>query len=247
MSARQDRQAALQGGASLGSGAMFDAIAGRYDAVNRVLSLGLDQGWRRAAVEALALPPRARVLDLATGTGDLALLIAARHPDAEVLGIDPSPGMLAVARRKIAAAGREAQIQLLQGDAERLELADASLAGVSIAFGIRNVPDRLRALAEMARVTRPGGRIVILELAEPRRGPLGIFARTYVRRVVPWIGARLSGAGAYRYLQRSIAAFPEASVFAERMRESGLRVREVRPLGFGACVLYVAEPDRGRS
>ncbi|MCC6553838.1 MAG: ubiquinone/menaquinone biosynthesis methyltransferase, partial [Polyangiaceae bacterium] len=142
---------------------MFDAIARRYDLLNRVLSLGLDQGWRRKAARALELRPGATVVDLATGTADLAITIAREH-GARVIGIDPSEGMLAIGREKVRAAGLEGRIELYTGDAERIELEDRSADGISIAFGIRNVPDRPRALREMARVARPGGRIVILEL-----------------------------------------------------------------------------------
>jgi demethylmenaquinone methyltransferase / 2-methoxy-6-polyprenyl-1,4-benzoquinol methylase len=227
-----------------GSGEMFDAIAARYDLLNRIMSLGLDRGWRRRAVDALALGARSRVLDLATGTADLAVAIARRYPDATVLGVDPSRGMLAEGERKIAEAGLEGRISLRVGDAEALPLEDASVDGVAIAFGIRNVPDRSKALAEMARVTRPGGRIVILELSEPRAGVMGFFARTYVHEIVPRVGALLSGAKEYRYLQRSIAAFPSAEAFSRMMEEAGLAVLEASPLTFGVAHLYVATPAK---
>lgn len=229
-----------------GSGAMFDRIAGRYDRLNRILSLGIDTFWRRRTVAALELPPQARVLDLATGTADLALSVLRRHPGAQVVGIDPSAGMLEVGRRKVCAAGLAAAITLDQGDAQRLPFADASFDGVAIAFGIRNVPDRPKALAEMARVTRPGGRVAILECSEPRRGLLAPLARLYIHNLVPHIGALLSGAAEYGYLQRSIAAFPPPEAFAEMMAAAGLEVREIRPLTFGVCHLYVATPAEVR-
>jgi demethylmenaquinone methyltransferase/2-methoxy-6-polyprenyl-1,4-benzoquinol methylase len=170
----------------LGSGHMFDAIAGKYDLVNRVISLGMDQGWRRRAVRALQLEERAEatatqraeaiagvgvpssvpasptVPDLATGTADLAILITRMVPGAHVIGVDPSAGMLAVARQKVADAGLGACIDLREGDAQALDLPDRSVDAITMAFGIRNVPDRPKALREMARVTRPGGRIAIL-------------------------------------------------------------------------------------
>ncbi|MCB1055695.1 MAG: bifunctional demethylmenaquinone methyltransferase/2-methoxy-6-polyprenyl-1,4-benzoquinol methylase UbiE [Acidobacteria bacterium] len=230
-----------------GSGAMFDAIAERYDRLNRILSLGVDGRWRRQAVEALALPRRARVLDLATGTADLALLIARRHPDARVVGTDPSARMLDIGRHKVAAGGLAERVRLDSGDAQSLRFEDDHFDGVSIAFGIRNVPDRPRALREMARVTRPGGRVVILELSEPRKGLLAWPARFYIQTLVPWLGALLSGAREYRYLQRSIAAFPAAEDFARTMRDAGLEVLEVRPLTFGVCHLFVATPAEAGS
>ena len=224
---------------SLGSGQMFDGIAARYDLVNRVISLGIDQSWRRRTVRALALGPGARVLDLATGTGDLALLVANAEPASRVVGLDPSEKMLDIARQKVEKAGLLARIDLVQGDAENLPFPDATFDGVCIAFGIRNVPDRDRALREMARVVRPGGHIAILELSEPRRGILGPLARFHVHTVVPYVGALLSGAPEYRYLQRSIAAFPPAEEFAVRMQQAGLDVAPPMPLTFGVCHLYV--------
>jgi demethylmenaquinone methyltransferase/2-methoxy-6-polyprenyl-1,4-benzoquinol methylase len=228
-----------------GSGQMFDAIADKYDFVNRVLSLGMDQSWRRRAVRSLALVEGATVLDLATGTADLALLIAGMAPTARVIGTDPSLGMLAVGRKKARDASLTDRVDLREGDAQSIDLPDRSVDAITMAFGIRNIPDRARALREMARVTRDGGRIAILELSEPRRGAMGSLARFYVRGIVPRVGGTLSGKREYRYLQESIAAFPPPEEFADVMRGAGLTVLEVAPLMFGAAVLFVATPDRG--
>jgi len=217
-----------------GSGAMFDRIAARYDLVNRVLSLGLDRLWRRRAVKALA--DTRRVLDLATGTADLAIALARGRADREVVATDPSEEMLRVARRKIEASSLSDRVHVQTGDAEHIAHADRSFDGVSIAFGIRNVPDRDRALREMARVTRDGGRIVILELTEPE-GVLAPLLRFHVHHLVPRLGALLSGAAEYRYLEHSIARFPSAREFATRMIA-------VRLLSFGVAHLFVAEPAR---
>ncbi|MDY7093714.1 MAG: bifunctional demethylmenaquinone methyltransferase/2-methoxy-6-polyprenyl-1,4-benzoquinol methylase UbiE [Acidobacteriota bacterium] len=225
-----------------GSGAMFDAIAERYDRLNRVLSLGVDRRWRKRTVGALELPADARVLDLATGTADLALLIARSHPDARVLGSDPSEGMLEVGREKVRRAGAEERVELETGDARSLPYEDDSFDGVTIAFGIRNVPDRPAALREMARVTRPGGRVAILELSEPQGGLLAPFARFHIQKLVPWVGSLLSSAPEYRYLERSIAAFPAPRDFARMMGDCGLEVVSVQPLTFGVCHLFVARP-----
>ncbi len=225
-----------------GSGAMFDGIAARYDLVNRVISLGIDQSWRRKTVHALELAPSHRVLDLATGTADLAIQVARSESSVTVVGLDPSAKMLDVGRAKLKRASLERRIELVQGDAQALPFADATFDAVCIAFGIRNVPDRGRALREMARVTRPGGRVAILELSEPRGGLMGALARFHVHSVVPYVGALLSGDKEYEYLQRSIAAFPPASAFAALMQSSGLEVIAVQPLTFGVCHLYVAEP-----
>ena len=228
-------------GSADGSGEMFDAIAERYDLLNRVLSLGLDGGWRRQAVEALQLPTPADALDLATGTADLALEMARQAPQARVVGVDPSAGMLRRGRRKVDDAQSGNSIRLEQGSAESLPFDEDSFDGVGMAFGIRNVPDRPAALREMARVCRPAGRVAILELSEPR-GLIGLGAKFYLRSVVPWVGGLLAGTREYRYLQRSIAAFPPPERFADLMRDSGLEVLELRSLLFGVCHLYIARP-----
>ena len=227
-------------GARPGSGEMFDAIAPRYDLLNRLISLGLDQGWRRRAVAALALAPGKTALDLATGTGDLALMIARTHPEVTVIATDPSRGMLDVAVEKARPLG--SRVRFAVGDAQAIDLPAGAVDAVSMAFGIRNVEDRPRALREMARVTRPGGRISILELSEPQRGPLAALARFHIHQVVPRIGGALSGSTEYAYLQRSIAAFPSPEVFAATMSEAGLTVLEVAPLAFGSACLFVATP-----
>jgi demethylmenaquinone methyltransferase / 2-methoxy-6-polyprenyl-1,4-benzoquinol methylase len=239
---------------ALGSGEMFDRIAARYDLVNRVLSLGLDRRWRRRVVRAMGLDrnhgaPRGawigeqpHVLDVATGTGDLAIEIARACPGASVIGLDPSPGMLAIARAKLARRRLADRVQLLVGDAQALPQRDCEVDAATIAFGIRNVPDRGAALRELARVVRPGGRIAVLELGEPRNGLLGAAARLHCHHIVPRVGAWLGGTREYRYLQTSVAAFPPPGEFAELMRASGLDVLEMVPLTFGVCTLYLAAP-----
>lgn len=225
-----------------GSGAMFDNIADRYDLLNRIISLGIDQSWRRKTVDALGLGAQSHSLDLATGTGDLAILMAQRAPGCRVTGVDPSVKMLEVGRAKVERLKLGGRIELQEGDAQSLQFADNTFDGTTIAFGIRNVPDRIQGLREMARVTRPGGRIAILELSEPRGGLMAPLARFHVHTLVPWVGSLLSGAKEYRYLQRSIEAFPPAEEFAETMRQAGLEIVEVTPLTFGVAHLYVATP-----
>lgn len=227
---------------ALGSGQMFDRIARRYDFVNRVLSLGIDKSWRRRTVRALQLGERPRVLDVATGTGDLAIDIARMTPGATVIGLDPSTEMLAIAQTKLAKRGLVDRVSLIVGDAQALPYQDCEMDAATIAFGIRNVPDRMQGLRELARVVRPGGRICVLELGEPRKGLLGHAARFHTRHVVPRLGALLSGSREYAYLQKSIAAFPPAEEFAAMMERCGLHVIEMTPLTFGACTLYVATP-----
>jgi demethylmenaquinone methyltransferase/2-methoxy-6-polyprenyl-1,4-benzoquinol methylase len=211
--------------------------------LNRVISRGTDQAWRHKTVAAIAPSEAKRVLDLATGTADLALQIARVYPTSQLVGLDPSRNMLEIGRQKVEKAGLSERIELVEGTAEALPFEDDSFDAVTIAFGIRNVPDRERALFEMARVTRPGGRIAILELSEPRGSLVAPFARFHVHTVVPWIGALLSGQKEYRYLQRSIAAFPPPEVFANSMIDSGLQVLAVEPFTFGVCHLYVGTPS----
>lgn len=225
-----------------GSGAMFDAIAARYDLMNRLLSFGIDQRWRSKTARALALTKGARVLDLATGTADLALRVAREEATCHVVGLDPSANMLEVGRRKVQRQQLSERVELIQGDAQSLPFPDRSFDGVCIAFGIRNVPDRPRALREMARVTRSGGRIAILELSEPDGGLLAPFARFHVHTLVPTLGALLSGAREYRYLQRSIAAFPKAAEFSRVMASAGIEPVSLTSLTFGVCHLYVGTP-----
>lgn len=247
MSANSERDesaamATAEGGPRGGSGKMFDQIARRYDLLNRLISFGLDQGWRRKLVAALNLQgPGGRVLDVATGTADVALAIHHYHPESRIDGLDPSAEMLRFGREKVAAAGLSSAIRLILGDGQAMPYEDDEFDATCISFGIRNVPDRVRGLQEMQRVTRPGGRIVILELAEPRKGLLAPLARIHVHHIVPTLGAWLSGRNEYRYLQRSIAAFPPAEEFAQIMTDAGLRNVTFQPLSFGAVTLYVAE------
>ena len=229
---------------TLGSGQMFDRIAARYDLVNRVLSLGLDKAWRRRTVRALSLGDSPQILDVATGTGDLAIALAQARPGATVVGLDPSPGMLAIAQQKLGKRGLTDRVSLVEGDAQALPQATNSIDAATIAFGIRNVPDRPKALRELARVVKPGGRIGVLELSEARRGLMGAAARFHTHHLVPRIGALLSGRREYAYLQKSVAAFPPAEEFVEIMAIAGLATLEVVPLTFGACTLFVATPAK---
>jgi demethylmenaquinone methyltransferase / 2-methoxy-6-polyprenyl-1,4-benzoquinol methylase len=230
----------------LGSGQMFDRIAGRYDLLNRMMSLGIDRSWRKRTVRALELGdgPR-KVLDLATGTGDLALQIARTHAQTEVVGVDPSINMLEIGKKKITVGGLDGRISMQVGDAQALAFPDNTFDAATIAFGIRNVPDRALGLREMARVVKPGGRVAVLELGEPRRGALARFVRFHTYKVVPWMGGLISGHREYSYLQKSIAAFPDADTFAKMMSDAGLGVTVVRPMMFGVCTLFVAVKPGG--
>ncbi len=228
-----------------GSGAMFDGIATRYDLLNRINSFGADRRWRRTTAAALQLDRAggaARVLDVASGTGELAMAVARRYPGVSVTGVDPSREMTAVGRSKVERLGLGDRIELGEGDAQELAFPDHSFDAVTIAFGIRNVPDRHRALREMARVARPGGTVAVLELGEPPAGLAGVFSRFHIRFVVPGVGALLAGAEEYRYLERSIRAFPPVAEFAAAMTAAGLGSIETRSLTFGVCNLFLGRP-----
>jgi len=224
-----------------GSGAMFDVIADRYDLLNRLTSFGRDRVWRRETAIRLGAPTR--ILDLATGTGDLAIELAQRYPDAHVTGLDPSARMLELARAKSRALALEDRITYVEGDAQELPFEDAEFDAVSMAFGIRNVPDRAAALKEMVRVASLGAKIAILELTEPRGRGVSLLARCHVHCVVPLLGALISGPQQYAYLSRSIAAFPSPQAFTAFAAESGLLLLEVRSFSFGACHLFLLTPS----
>jgi demethylmenaquinone methyltransferase/2-methoxy-6-polyprenyl-1,4-benzoquinol methylase len=230
----------------LGGGTMFDGIAPRYDLLNRLTSLGLDTRWRGKLVASVADVQPRRILDLATGTGDVALALAKRYPQAQVTGIDPSRGMLERAEAKLARCSGGQRVRLLLGSAHALPLSDGECCAATIAFGIRNVPDRALGLAELTRVVRPGGLVSVLELGQPR-GLLGSVARFHMHRVVPALGALLSSGAEYRYLSTSIAAFPQPEVFVELMREAGLVDVEAQPLTLGVVHLFRGRVPGGAS
>lgn len=224
--------------ASDGSGRMFDRISQRYDLLNRVMSVGSDHRWRRVAVDCLG-PDVREVLDLATGTADVALEVARRIPGCHVVGVDPSTGMLQVGRAKVARAGLAARIELREGDGMDIPADQDAFDAAIMAFGIRNVPDRSACLRELCRVVKGGGPIVVLELAEPEGHPLAFAARFWKRHVVPQLGAMLSSTPEYAYLEASIRAFPRPAQFLEMMRGCGLTQVEAKGLTFGAATVFM--------
>jgi len=218
---------------------MFSGIAPDYDRANTVLSLGVHHAWRRRAVRASGAATGDRVLDVATGTGDLALAFLRRVGETgRVVGADFSKGMLRVAAQK--RARREAELDLLAADAQALPVPDGAFDIASIAFGIRNVDDPGRGVAEMARAVRPGGRVVVLEFGQPR-GPVGAPYRWYSRHVMPRLGGWLTGdRAAYEYLPETASRFPAGATFVALM-EGAAAFRDVRarPLTGGIAWLYV--------
>ena len=217
---------------------MFDAIARRYDLLNRVLSGGIDQSWRRKAIEMLRPENPRRVLDLATGTADLAIQAMTLEPD-RVVGVDLSAQMLDVGRSKVQSRGLSDRVSLLQGDAENLGFADGEFDAVLVAFGVRNFGNLARGLEEMRRVLRPGGCAVILEFSHPTAFPIKQGYALYSRYILPRLGGAISGdSGAYRYLPDSVAAFPDGEEFLARMESAGFSDLRARRLTFGIASLY---------
>lgn len=217
---------------------MFDAIAPRYDLLNHLLSAGIDKRWRRRAIASLALSGRETLIDVCTGTADVALEATGA---ARVVGVDFAGAMLTLGLRKVHAASQDRRIALIRGDAMRLPARDRSTDAATVAFGIRNVQRPDVACAEMARVLRSGGRLAILEFGVPRIPGVSAIYLWYFRRVLPLIGRMISGhTGAYSYLPASVGTFPPPAEFMTILRQAGfVEVRAV-PLTFGIVYLYTA-------
>ena len=201
---------------------MFDRIAKVYDLLNTVMTAGLHHRWRERAADLARVGPGSRVLDVATGTGDLAIELARRvAPGGEVVGSDFSEAMLARARTKPKPAGAELRFEW--GDALELPFADGTFDAATVGFGARNFSDLERGLAEMARVVRPGGRVVVLEFTSPTRAPLSLFYSLWFDRVVPLLGRLAGDPDAYSYLPNSVKRFPAPAGLAADLERAGLR------------------------
>ena len=221
---------------------MFDAIAPRYDLLNRVLSAGIDQHWRARAIRSLELTGRERLLDICTGTADVALqATGAQH----VLGVDFAASMLAIGRDKVRAAGAARRIALVRGDAARLPVRDSAADAATVAFGIRNVEHPELACAEMARAIRQGGRLAILEFGVPRLPGISTLYLWYFNYLLPAIGRVVSGDRmAYSYLPASVRSFPPPVQFVAMLERAGFVDVQAIPLTFGIVYLYVGTRAR---
>ncbi len=217
---------------------MFDGISPRYDLLNRLFSLGVDQGWRRRVVRLMAQEPVHHVLDVATGTADLAIL-ASRKAE-QVTGVDISEGMLSHGRTKVARRGSQDRVTLQRADSADLPFADDTFDAVTVAFGVRNFEVLEKGLSEMRRVLKPDGRLFVLEFSKPKNTLLGGIFRFYFHRVMPFVGRLISrDKAAYTYLPKSVDAFPEGPSFLAIMAASGLRESTAEPLTGGIATLYV--------
>ena len=222
----------------------FDTLAHRYDLLNRVLSLGLDLGWRRRALRSLRDVQPAHILDVATGTADFAILAAQRLPPCAVTGVDLSEGMLEAGRRKVAAAGLSARVTLQTGDAQALPFSDASFDAVTAAFGVRNFENLAAGFREMRRVLKPGGRAVILELSAPNAFPMRQLHRFYLRYWIPLIGRLLTGhAREYAYLPASVEQVPQGDAMLDLLREAGFGDCLCETFTFGICSCYTGRAE----
>ena len=221
---------------------MFDRIAPSYDKLNHLLSLNIDRLWRRRVVQIVRRKSPGRLLDAATGTGDLAIDLARKLPQTRILGIDLSEQMLDIARRKIESRRLGDRIETGVGDAEQLTLDDASVDAVTVGFGVRNFGNIDAGLQEFFRVLKPGGQLVVLELSRPRNRFIRWVFESYFHKLLPRIGGWISHERkAYEYLPASVKAFPAPARFLERMEQAGFRNCRSRSQSFGIAQIYIGE------
>ena len=220
---------------------MFDNIAPAYDKLNYTLSLGIDHYWRRKAINSLKAYKPQQMLDVATGTGDFAILACKRLHPQTLLGIDISDGMMEVGKRKVKAAGLDKQIVFAHEDCTNLSLKSDTYDAVTVAFGIRNFANLDKGLEDMCRVLKPGGHLVILELSNPQHFPMKQLYNLYAKTVIPLIGKLVSKDGqAYNYLPQSIEACPQGAMMQEVISRAGFKEVSFEPLTFGICTMYSA-------
>ncbi|MEQ8423780.1 MAG: bifunctional demethylmenaquinone methyltransferase/2-methoxy-6-polyprenyl-1,4-benzoquinol methylase UbiE [Cyclobacteriaceae bacterium] len=218
---------------------MFDNISGNYDFLNHFLSLGIDIAWRRKAIKSIASIDPKQILDVATGTGDFAIEALRLNPD-KVTGVDISEGMLAVGRTKMKERRLDQKIELLYGDSENLPFVENKFDAVIVAFGVRNFENLQAGLADMLRVVRPGGKVVVLEFSKPRKFPFKQLYNFYFKFVLPKIGRWVSkDSSAYTYLPESVQAFPDGEGFIKILDQLGYKNTACKPLTFGISSLYI--------
>jgi demethylmenaquinone methyltransferase/2-methoxy-6-polyprenyl-1,4-benzoquinol methylase len=220
---------------------MFNNIAGRYDFLNHFLSLGIDKGWRKKAIAAVAQIKPQQILDVATGTGDMAIAAARTVHPKRIAGLDIADQMLEVGRKKIAEQNLSQTISMQTGDSESMPFATGEFDAVMCAYGVRNFEHLEAGLTEMNRVLRPGGKVVILEFSHPTSAIIKPLYQFYFRFILPTLGKLVSKhSRAYTYLPESVMAFPEGKRFCEILGECGFKEAKARPLTFGITTLYTA-------
>lgn len=221
---------------------MFNDISGRYDFLNHLLSLGIDYSWRRKFVSRLSHHSPQQVLDVATGTGDLAILISSLGSVKQVVGIDIASNMLTIAKNKVLQNKFKEKIAFKDGDAEAIPFPDGSFDAVTVAFGVRNFEDLEKGLAEMRRALRDGGVMMILEFSHPQAIPWKQLYAFYAKYIIPLIGRLVSrNKQAYTYLPESVSAFPSGEDFTNILSKLGLKNVTRRPLTFGIATIYTGE------
>ncbi len=221
---------------------MFDRIAPRYDFLNRLLSLGIDKVWRKRLIAQLDPAAHQRILDVATGTADVAIALADRYAQAQITGIDISKEMLAIGQQKIEQKKLTEKIDLQWGDSEKLPFSDNSYDAVTVAFGVRNFEHLAQGLREMHRVLRPGGRLVVLEFSRPTLFPFKQLYNFYFRHILPGIGRLTSKDNrAYTYLYESVQSFPDGQDFVDQLANTAFKAQQCIPLTLGICTIYVAD------
>jgi demethylmenaquinone methyltransferase/2-methoxy-6-polyprenyl-1,4-benzoquinol methylase len=214
---------------------MFNSIAYRYDFLNRFLSVGVDIWWRKKAISQLKTLSPQKVLDVATGTGDVALMTYKMLKPVKITGIDISEGMLELGRKKIEKAGFSQQISLLKGDSEKIPFEDNHFDAITVAFGVRNFQNLEKGLKEMHRVLQPGGKVVVLEFSKSKNALFNV----YLNVVAPAVGKFFSkNKEAYQYLNDSVQAFPEGQTFLNIMHDAGFTQTYLKKLSFGICTIY---------
>jgi demethylmenaquinone methyltransferase/2-methoxy-6-polyprenyl-1,4-benzoquinol methylase len=218
---------------------MFNSIAYRYDFLNRFLSAGIDVWWRRKAIGELRNTDAQKILDVATGTGDVAILTYRMLRPKKITGIDISQGMLELGRKKISKLQLADKIDLLEGDSETIRFGDNTFNAITVAYGVRNFQNLEKGLQEMFRVLQPGGKLVVLEFSKAENGILSALFHFYMNVITPVIGKLFSkNKDAYQYLNDSVQAFPEGQTFLNIMHEAGFTQTYLKKLSFGICTIY---------
>lgn len=225
--------------------AMFNDIAPKYDFLNHFLSLGIDKVWRRKVIRKIVKDNPTDVLDIATGTADLAIALAKKHPVVKIIGVDLAENMLEVGRKKISKLNLTNRISLKQGDSLSLPFANDSFDTAMVAFGVRNYEDPVKGMEETLRVLRNNGKFYVLEFSMPRRFPMVQLYRFYFKAILPLIGRMVSGhKQAYTYLPESVSAFPDGSDFILLMEKAGFKSCKYKKLSFGIATIYEGRKEK---